>query len=230
LASRKFNPKPPRYFLEASNTSFAIWDRSTLTYIPCPPGTTRTDAERMCARRNRGAVAHRERHPMRRRRIQSMFTKSADFVGVDGLYRIKVRGEPQRPTVSKEQRRELVTSCRDWLPPMLKDWANVVATQMGFGDRRAAWPAVSILTMLSGPFFFLTEVDKSVRELHFEVMPNNQFEPRSPEDNRQREALCLHYLSTATTAQKAGFLGVSKATYLRYVEAAHRLVAQRWIP
>jgi hypothetical protein len=211
---------------------FLLLDHEELKYEG--PFFSRIDADRKCADRNGGGVKRRK-HPKygtRRRRLQSIFqsTHRADLVGVDGLYRIRTRGEAE-PRILGDRRRELVADYKIWLPPLLNDWADALAEVNGYGgQRRSTWDALSILTMLGGPFQFLRSGDESLKQLHFEVMPNNEFERPSPEHNRQREALCVHYLSTAPAERKARYLGMSKATYLRCVDAAHHRIAERWIP
>jgi hypothetical protein len=233
------NTRSPRFSVEFIDGRFAIFDAAGRTFTDVP-GNTRADADRICVIRN-GTGVRQRRYPKygtKRRRLLEILISNTNYGPVwinDGLPRLmRVRGEesPRRPTpIVGAQRRKLVADYKKWLPPLLRTWADVVAEGRGYGgERRSAWSAISILTMLGGPFYFLTGPDESVENLHFQVMPNNEFEPRSPEHYRKCEAICLHYLSTAKAAQKAAYLGMSKATYLRYVDAAHQLVAQGWIP
>jgi hypothetical protein len=261
MALKNPTTNPRRFRVERVYARFAIVDTATLAPTLCPPGTSLFEAEQQCAARNgTGAVRKSPEPTSLIRQFQNKGVTAEDIdasheaydrvdedslwpsyfapvLSVDGgAYRVRVRGEneapPRRPVVGK-QRRQLVDAYKKWMPDLLRDWADGVAAQCGYGgDRRAQWSTWAILNLIRTDTIreLAPEADPAIRGLHFFVTPSTYFEPDSSENLQRREVLAMHYLSAADPARiKAAFLGMSKATYLKYLDAGHRLVARRWL-
>jgi hypothetical protein len=240
MASKKHTTNPRRFRVERGDSQFIILDTVDCKYTSCAPSTSRFQAEQQCAALNSGAPpTNRKRYPEYGSRTWGLLHSAffPVFLSVDGgAYRIRVRGEsetpPRRAPVVGQEQDQLVDGYKNWLPTLLRDWADEVAAQCGFsGDRRTQWSTWAILNLIRADTpHHLAQADLSIRELHLLVMPSTYLEYDSSENLQRREVLAMHYLSAAEPAHiKAGFLGMSKATYLRYLDAGHRLVARRWL-
>jgi hypothetical protein len=252
MAYKNRTPNLPRFRVERIGDQFVILDSVAVKYDLF---ASRLEAEQVCAARNGTAPGRKSTEPTISRQFREKgvtveeidaFYDACDradaprlwemrrsagavFHSVDGCeYRVRVRGETEAPPRPAPVAGKSVEVYKNWLPPLLRDWAEQIATHFGYGGtKRGSWRTYRVINAIRADGWdnFAFE-NAASSELHCEV-----WQPYAPLTQAQielRRVLAVHYLAADPDHIKARYFGVSERTYRRQVDAAHRSLALRF--
>jgi hypothetical protein len=227
----KDSTKKPRHSVQQIGTRYAIFDETAWTYTLCQPGTSKVQAEQQCGERNgtgRGRKKSETSTSLHRRFCEKGITPE-EIDPIDDNYYVSL--DEYRPTESvSRQAQHLIDTYRNWLPRMLRVWADEVALQCGYGGaRRRSWHTFLVMKALESDVCDFACTPGVIDGLHFEVWPTRVSDWQGDIFIERRQVLAAHYLSSDAAHIKAGYFGVSERPYQRQVEAAHQWLARRWV-
>jgi hypothetical protein len=221
-----------RFRVERIDSRFEIFDTVDCTYSLCEPGTSRPDADEQCARLNGVSRKNTDEDSLHRQFTKGGVTPERLQLESDDT------GRPSYQPVVTPREQQLIDSYKTWLPPLLEAWADEVARQCG-PARRSSWFTHLILKMLKTDELQLkvrgdwwaddAKAYEDIERMQSILWPHPQQDFDTDEILELREMLIVHYLSPDSDPVKAGNFGISERTYRRQLDAAHRLVAYRWI-
>ena len=232
-----------RYAVERDGKDY--WIRGDDSSIPCAPYRARIDAERECARLNAAPVDTASATPKRQRKKKRKHVRAkgellsipsdepesvspersialaAAFTGTSATDMIAKRA------AEAASKREAAQSYRDWLPAMLRAWADEIALKHG-ADRRS-WRTPLVHKMLDADTF-LNAFGNEKDEITIYVCPSDATRHLYTEYGdgviEACELLSVHYLAGADTVEvKAGHFGLRPSAYWERLRAAHRMIA-----
>jgi hypothetical protein len=221
-----------RFRVEWIGTRFAIFDSRECSYRVCAPGTSRLDADKQCAELNTPTRKHAPEPPS----LEREFEESGGITRERLELELDETGLPPEffKSVVTPREQQLIDSYKTWLVPMLRTWADAVALQCGYGPtRRRSWYTYLIVKLIEADSFRFeraAKADDLIERLHWMFWPSNFMREYFDTDDtfELRMVLAVHYLSPDAAPVKAAYFGMSERTYLRYVDAAHRMIAGRW--
>ncbi len=227
MASKKHTTKPLRFRVERIGDRFVIFDAETWTYAQCQPGTSRFQADQECAARNgsgRPKASESPVHQQFRDKFQGPGVTSQDLAEYSGL-RPREQRSPGLDTLTPKAR-QLLDNAKNWLPPMLRAWANEVARQCGYGGaRRRIWHTYLVVKAIRKEATTIAFTDGAIEGLHYDVWPTLPDSGEWGVEIEQRKALAVHYLSRDSDRIKAAYFGISESAYRRQLNSAHRALA-----
>jgi hypothetical protein len=225
----------PRFWIERLGTKFIVLESGSLKFDEFD---TRREAEGACSARN-GAKPKTELHVLQEKFRE--FGVTPDRIGEYDQLLSSRHGDPEiygklqdRADQARIKRiHRLVTAYPQWLPQLLRSWADEIARQCG--EKRDSWPTYRIFNAIrSDGECFAFKSSSAIAGVHSEIWPSWKEDYLYPRENTDgRAILVLHYLSPDPAHIKANYWGVSKRTYLEHVAAAHRWLALRlvaWSP
>jgi hypothetical protein len=233
MASKKHTTNPLRFRVERIGDRFVIFDAQTWTYTQCQPGTSGSQADQECAARNgtgRQKTSESPVHQQFRDKFRGPGVTSEDLAEYSGL-RPREQRPPGLDTLTPKAR-QLLDNAKTWLPPMLRAWANEVATQCGYGGaRRRTWHTYLVAKAIRKEATTFTFTDSAIEGLHYDVWPTppDSWECRGDIEIEQRTALVVHYLSPDPDRIKAAYFGVSERTYQRLLDSARQMLALHYV-
>lgn len=227
MAFKKTTTPVLRFRVERIGHDFVIVDSRDLKFIEFEPGTTRAEAEKQCDARNGVAQAKTSESPVHQKLREKFRTTGIRLDELGGGPRD--RWLCQGNLTARAQR--LLDNQKSWLPPMLREWANEVASQCGYGGaRRRSWRTLLVMEVIQteGMAFNFAR-GSTVASFHFAVWPSlpHSWEPES--EIELREILCTHYLSADPAQIKAAHFEISEREYYRRLTSAHRGLARSWV-
>jgi hypothetical protein len=230
MASKNTTTNPRRFRVETIDARFVIFDSANWTYTLCPPGASRIHAEQQCAVRNgtnRQKASESPIHQQFRDKFRGKGVTSQDLAEYFGGVLPEERSLAPLDALTPKARR-LFDNAKKWLPPMLRAWANEVATQCGYGGpRRRTWHTYLVVKAIRKEANAFAFTQGAIERLHFEVWPTDSRD--CPDDIEQRKVLAVHYLSADPDRIKAPYFGVSERTYQRSLDSAHRTLALGYV-
>jgi hypothetical protein len=203
----------PRYSVERMGDQFVILDSVDFKFEPFK---SRAEAQRECDLCNGVSMAAGksiEPAPIIRQVQETGVTpEQLDSYGADCDRADTSGGLPPK------RAQQLIERYREWLPQLLRAWANEVAEQCGYGgEKRSAWYS----------YLVINEINKSKRPLTFKTRLAASIQSGMWPTNNL--LLPLHYLSPDAVRIKTSYFGLSESAYKRQLDLAHREFARRWV-
>lgn len=235
--SKNSNTNQLRFRAERVYEGWAILDVQELRFEMLPAGTTREQAHQAAAARNATTTPRERDRPHDARILDQEFRT----IGVtperikdhrrrgDGYADIYVHPVP--PLSAADALR--VARWTDWLPQLVRAWADVVRPQLriGTGPRhqfllRSQFVIQEILNRAATDFRF---ADLLLEDFHFHIWPNVEMHDMADDEYEDRIMVSLHNLSTDSHAVKRAFFDseMTERTYQRTLATALAALAER---